>query len=193
MQSSRTQASGSGGSTPGLADELDLRLTRFGTRIGTVNRFLNGLKVDRPVWRTNWSVSFSGSLEPDVMRYILNPDKRRRVFPGSEPPGDWGDGADGAVKLLDSRGVADSLFVKVEYQVRSPVPACAPPRPAHLCTGSPLSGPPPAARALGVRAVRRQDLPRAFQCAQEHAVRGREPRHQRPTRNRDAFPRLQGP
>ena len=81
-----------------------------------VNRLFKSLKVERPVWRTSWSISFSGSLEPDVMRYILNPEKRRRVFPDSKPPNDWGDGPDGAVKFLDTMGVADSLFVKVEYQ-----------------------------------------------------------------------------
>ena len=94
--------------------QLHAKVDGYDTQLESpVNRFLESLKVERPVWRTNWSVSFSGSLEPDVLRYILNPEKRRRVLPDSKPPSDWGDGPDGAVKLLDSRGVADSLFVKV--------------------------------------------------------------------------------
>ena len=67
-----------------------------------------------PLWRSNWSLVFSGSLEPHPDRYLTNLEKRKRIFPHA-PVTEW-DGPDGAVRRLERDGVGPTMFVKVEYQ-----------------------------------------------------------------------------
>jgi len=97
--------------------DLHAKVNGYDTELANpVQRFMAGLQVDRPAWRTNWSISFSGSLEPEPLRYLLNSQKRLRIFPGSSPPNEYGDGPDGALRRLDALGTGESLWVKVEYQ-----------------------------------------------------------------------------
>ncbi|KAL1506974.1 hypothetical protein AB1Y20_007838 [Prymnesium parvum] len=85
-----------------------------------VSRALHALKVGSPMWRTNWAFSFSGAIEPHPDRYLLNLQKRARLFPDA-PVTEW-DGADGAVRRIDARGAGDVLFLKTEYQTLRRLP-----------------------------------------------------------------------
>jgi len=79
-----------------------------------VLRLLGGLVANRPVWRSNWSLVFTDALEPTPDRYLLNLEKRRRIFPDA-PLTEW-DGPQGALRRFDVHGVGKACFVKVEYQ-----------------------------------------------------------------------------
>ena len=75
---------------------------------------MRSLSVERPCWRTNWSLIFSGALEPEPDRYLTNLEKRARMFPDA-PVTEW-DGPDGAMRRIHRDGVAKCMFVKVEFQ-----------------------------------------------------------------------------
>jgi hypothetical protein len=95
--------------------ELHAKVGRYAQDLhGPTERFMAALTCERPAWRVNWNLVFSGRLEPHPDRYVQNLEKRQRIFPHA-PITEW-DGPDGAVRRLDEYGVADTLFVKVEFQ-----------------------------------------------------------------------------
>jgi len=79
-----------------------------------VSRMMAALKHTKPIWRTNWGLSFCGSLHPTPDRYALNLEKRRRVFPNAAETM-W-DGVDGCVRRIQEHGCGQAMFVKTEYQ-----------------------------------------------------------------------------
>ena len=85
-----------------------------------VSRALASLKIGSPMWRTNWTFSFTGSMAPHPDRYLLNLEKRARIFP-SAPVTEW-DGADGAVRRIDARGAGEAIYLKTEYQTLRRLP-----------------------------------------------------------------------
>ena len=85
-----------------------------------VSRALASLKIGSPMWRTNWTFSFTGSMAPHPDRYLLNLEKRARIFPAA-PVTEW-DGADGAVRRIDARGAGEAIYLKTEYQTLRRLP-----------------------------------------------------------------------
>jgi len=79
-----------------------------------VSRLMGALKKGSPMWRSNWTFSFTGSMAPHPDRYVLNLEKRARVFPEA-PVTEW-DGPDGGVRRIDASGAGEVLFLKTEYQ-----------------------------------------------------------------------------
>lgn len=156
--------------------ELHAKVGRYAEDLHKpAERFMEGLLPERPVWRTNWSLVFSGRLEPHPDRYVNNLEKRQRIFPHA-PVTEW-DGPDGAVRRLDCVGVGETLFVKIECVNRRFVPSFTSnsrplPRPLSLPAGtkpsdgwcaipttSSLQSEPSSNRCMPSRACHRQRQP----------------------------------
>ena len=96
-------------------DELHAKVDNFDAHLGeATSRFLEKLTPERPAWRSNWWLSFTPLLEPVPDRYLLNLEKRKRIFPHAALT-EW-DGPDGALRRFERDGVGNTIFVKVEYQ-----------------------------------------------------------------------------
>ena len=74
-----------------------------------VARAMHALKPGSPMWRTNWTFSFSGSMTRPKQQ-VLNLE---RLGPSD---------ADALVARIDASGVAEVLFVKTEYQTLRRLP-----------------------------------------------------------------------
>ena len=85
-----------------------------------VSRALAALKVSSPMWRSNWSFTFTGSMAPHPDDYVTDLEKRARFFPDA-PVTEW-DGPDGLVRRIDAQGAGAVVFVKVEYQTLRRLP-----------------------------------------------------------------------
>jgi len=85
-----------------------------------VSRAMAKLQPSAPFWRSNWSFTFTGAMSPTPDRYLLNLEKRQRIFPEAAVT-EW-DGPDGAVRRIDTHGAGDVLFLKTEYQTLRRLP-----------------------------------------------------------------------
>ena len=85
----------------------------------SVGKVMATVDTDRINFRSNWSVTWSPHLAPNPDRYLLNPEKVRRIFPGAPVVED---GVAEAVRRLDTQGF-DSVFIKVEYQTLRRLPS----------------------------------------------------------------------
>jgi len=99
-----------------LAERFNLDLRDIHARVqgydkdlhNPVTRFFDGLKPDRPCWRTNWALTWHPSLKPHPERY-----PHRSAFAEKSKQED---STSFMLNRLEERGVGESIWLKVEYQ-----------------------------------------------------------------------------